>query len=128
MRARRSGAAGIHLGPVSWCRWAKRVNGAHAYRLNGAGLIDRQTDDLNECRERIKCLLSAPFIPLSCPLSLPLSGEGGGACCWSGGSGKPVLLTWGRGHQPAHGWSGTSSHITDINQSVSVFLNSTKPE
>lgn len=46
---------------------AAEVSGPqHADALNGGRLIDQQTDDLNELREGIKCLLSPPFIPLSC--------------------------------------------------------------
>lgn len=56
---------------------ATEVSGPpHADALNGARLIDQQTDDLNELRERIKCLLSALFIPLSCPFRMPLPFSG----------------------------------------------------
>lgn len=70
---------GIHLGPSLACHWAEEVNGRHAHRLNGPWLIDQQTDDLNEWRERIKCLLSSPFIPCSCPALYLLLFLGGGA-------------------------------------------------
>lgn len=55
------------------CHWPEEVNGPHAHGLNGLWLIGRQTDDLNERRERIKCLLSPPFIPLLCPPFIALS-------------------------------------------------------
>lgn len=90
------------------CHWAEEVNGPHAYGLNGPWLIDRQTDDLNEWRERIKCLSSSPFIPLSRPpfISRSFRGEGlmyVGGFVWkrqdhSGWLWKPVgilLLTCG---------------------------------
>lgn len=47
------------------------------------GLLTWQTDDLNEWKERIKCLLSSPFIPLSCPaLYLSLFPGGGAYTLW----------------------------------------------
>lgn len=66
------------------CHWAEEVNGPHAYRVNGLWLIDQQTDDLNEWRERIKCLLSSLFIPLS-RTALYLSLFSGGGACSLGG-------------------------------------------
>lgn len=67
------------------CHGAEEVSESHAYRLNGPWLIDRQTDDLNEWSERIKCLLSSPFIPFFPSIYLSLfPGEGlvvDGLCC-----------------------------------------------
>lgn len=76
------------------CHRAAEVNGPHAYRLNGCWLIGRQSDDLNEWRERIKCLLSSPFIPLSCLAFISLRGEG--PVCWEEvGPSELVLETSG---------------------------------
>lgn len=76
---------GIHLGPVSCMPLGRR--GQWTTCSWTEWLIDQQTDDLNEWRERIKCLLSSPFIPLSCPPFISPSFQGGGACeyrgcCW----------------------------------------------
>lgn len=47
---------------------AGEVNGPpHAFGVNGLWLIDRQTDDLNERRERITSLLSVRFVRLPLP-------------------------------------------------------------
>lgn len=60
------------------CHGVEEVSGSHASRLKGPWLIDQQTDDPNDCSERIKCLLSSPFIPFSFPpyICTPLWGWG----------------------------------------------------
>ena len=64
------------------CHWGEEVNRPHAYGLNGPWLIGQQTDDPNEWRERIKCLLSSPFILPPCPPFISPSFQRGGACTW----------------------------------------------
>lgn len=66
------------------CHRAGEVRGPHAGGPNGRRLIGRQTHDLNESRERIKCVLSAAFILLSCPPFISHSFLGGVACSLGG--------------------------------------------
>lgn len=58
---------------------AREVRKLHGYRLHGPWFIDWWTDDLNEWRERIKCILSFPLIPFPFT-SIFLSLSGGGTC------------------------------------------------
>lgn len=85
------------------CHWAKEVwakeNGPHAYRQNGCWLIGWQTDDLNEWRERIRCLLSSPFIPLSCPPFISPSFQGEGLVVYGGLLGGVGTFLAGYGNQ-----------------------------
>lgn len=77
--------SGIHLCRASRMPSGRRGPWATCSRgPNGRRLIGRQTHDLNECRERIKCVLSAAFILLSCPPFISHSFLGGVACSLGG--------------------------------------------